>query len=107
MRAISTAAGISWDKAYCELCAAGYSMADMPDANAVWGAVLRRHGFRRHLIPENCPECYTVEKFCEDHPSGVYVLALRAHVVAVVNGNYMDTWNSGEECPLYFWSKED
>ena len=107
VRAISAATGEDWERIYCELCAEGFRAADMPDSNAVWGAVLRRHGFRRHPIPDTCPDCYTVRDFCAEHPAGVFVLALPSHVVTVVNGDWLDTWDSGNESPLYFWMMED
>lgn len=78
----------------------------MPSANHVWGAYLRRHGFRRYALPDVCPDCYTVADFCRDHPSGVYVLALSGHVVCVEDGDYYDTWDSGAEVPAYYWQKE-
>ena len=47
VRAISRATGESWDTVYCGLCVEGLRLCDMPTANHVWGAYLRRHGFRR------------------------------------------------------------
>ena len=75
----------------------------MPNANHVWGAYLRRKGFKRHSIPETCPDCYTVSDFCRDVPRGVYVLATNGHVLAGVNGDWYDTWDSGGETPIYYW----
>ena len=49
--------------------------------------VLKQHGFTRHIIPNSCPNCYTAEMFCHDHPQGVYVLGFGNHVVTVVDGN--------------------
>lgn len=28
-------------------------------------------------------------------------------VLAVVNGDWLDSWDSGAECPIYYWYKED
>lgn len=81
-------------------------MKDMPSSNAVWGEYLKRNGFTRHIIPDTCPSCYTVGAFCEDHPYGAYMLATGTHVVAVIDGNYIDTWDSGNEIPIYYWKKE-
>lgn len=49
--------------------------------------------------------CYTVKDFCNDHPQGKYLLALDQHVVAVKDGDYYDTWDSGNEIPFYYWTK--
>ena len=107
IRAIARATGRSWAEAYTGLCAAGLELCDMPSANAVWGAYLRRHGFRRHILPDTCPDCYTVEDFCREHPEGLYVLAISGHVVCVDNGDWYDSWDSGRETPVYYWQKEE
>ena len=107
VRAIAKATGQSWDEVYTGLCVQGLAMGDMPSANSVWGAYLRQHGFARNVIPNTCPDCYTVAEFAKDHPQGVYVLALSGHVVCQLNGDYYDTWDSGNEIPLFYWEKED
>lgn len=81
-------------------------MGDMPSSNSVWGAYLYRHGFRRDIILNSCPDCYTVIDFCMDHPYGLYILATGTHVVAVENGNYYDSWDSGDEIPIYYWQRK-
>lgn len=106
VRAISRATGEGWDTVYCGLCVEGLRLCDMPTANHVWGAYLRRHGFRRRALPDDCPDCYTVADFCRDHPHGTYVLAISGHVVCVGDGRYYDTWDSGAESPAYYWYKE-
>jgi len=106
IRAISKATGDSWERTFVGICLKGFVLGDMPSANTVWGAYLREKGFSRYILPNNCPDCYTVRDFCEEHTDGTYVLALQGHVVAVQDGKYFDTWDSGEEVPLYFWAKE-
>ena len=82
-------------------------MKDMPSSNAVWGAYLISKGFHREVIPNTCPDCYTVRDFCVDHPRGAYLLAIGTHVVTVVDGDYYDSWDSGNEIPVYYFTKED
>jgi len=81
-------------------------MKDMPSANNVWGAYLRSIGYSQHVLPNTCPDCYTVIDFCNDYPTGKYILATGSHVVAVEDGNYFDSWDSGSETPIYYWKKE-
>lgn len=107
VRAVARATDQDWETAYTGLYVKGYSMGDLPSANAVWGAYLRDKGFKREIIPNTCPDCYTVQDFCEDHPHGMYVLALDGHVVTVYDGDYFDTWDSGNETVLYYWYKEE
>lgn len=106
IRAISKATSQPWDKTYIDVCLEGLIKGDMPSANTVWGSYLKSKGFRRCLIPDSCPECYTVAQFAEDHKKGTYILALNGHVVAVEDGSYFDTWDSGNEIPIYYWERE-
>lgn len=107
VRAIARATGKGWEETYIGLCLQGLMMGDMPSANSVWSAYLRQHGFTRNVVPNTCPDCYTVAEFAADHPHGVYVLALSSHVVCVEDGTYFDSWDSGNEIPLFYWEKGD
>ena len=102
VRALSKALGQDWYQTYFGLCAEGALCGDMPSANATWGAYLKRHGFFRELAREDV----TVAEFADEHPTGVYILALSSHVVCVIDNTLYDTWDSGKETVLYFWRKE-
>lgn len=103
VRAISFFIGKSWDEVYDDICAEGKRQRNMPSSNAVWSEYLRRLGYSRVPLPNTCPLCYTVKDFCIDHPHGRYLLALCEHVVAVEDGYYYDTWDSGDKTVLYYW----
>lgn len=105
VRAIAKATGQDWVDTYLDLCVQGCVDYDLPSSNAVWGAYLRRMGFRRHIIPDTCPDCCTVADFAAGHPVGTYILALSGHVVCVENGVIWDSWNCGNETVLYYWKK--
>jgi hypothetical protein len=107
IRAVSLALGISWDDAFDLVAEMAKNMGVMPHNNAAWGAVLRRYGFNRALIPNTCPDCYTAEDFCRDYPEGVYVLGFGNHTATIKDGNIYDTWNSSDEIPQYFWYRKD
>lgn len=107
VRAIGIATGKGWERIYCEMALGGYLTCDMPHADKVWHQVLKDNGFKRHSLPERCPDCYTVRDFCREHPHGIYILAVPDHVVAVVDGNWVDTWDSGKETPFYYFCKEE
>ena len=81
-------------------------MHEMPSSNAVWDAQLISEGFQRDIIPNTCPNCYTIKDFCRDHPRGIFILGTGTHAVAVIDGKYCDAWDSGEEIPTYFYRKE-
>ena len=107
VRAIQVALGIPWEESYDRLCRMGKAMSDMPSADAVWGALLRKHGFVRRAVSNYCPDCYTVRDFASEHFRGIYVLAIGGHVVVVRDGDWFDSWDSGGETPIYFYFKEE
>ncbi len=106
IRAISKAMDEDWETVYLEIALLGLIMLDMPSSNNVWETYLWKNGFRRFNIPNLCPDCYSVKDFCADNPEGTFVLGTGSHAIAVVNGNYYDTWDSGEETPIYCFRKE-
>ena len=105
VRAISTATNNGWMETYLDLCLFGLLMADMPSANAITAAYLKKKGFQRKNIPETCPDCYSVKDFCQDHKDGIFVLGTGTHMIAVINGDYYDAWDSGDELPVYYFEK--
>lgn len=106
VRACCKAVGKDWDETFTGLCSLAFTFKDMPSSNYVWGVYLQKYGFQEHMISSICPACTTVEQFAKDHRRGRYVLATQNHVVAVDNGDYFDTWDSGNEIVLYFYKKE-
>ena len=107
IRAISIATDKSWDETYLALMTYGFRLKDIPNANWVWGVYLHNLGFRPYLISDYVNGRYTVRDFVEDCPDCTGILATGTHVVAVKQGDYLDTWDSGDEVPLYYWKKED
>ena len=107
VRAVAKALNMGWEAAYIALTINGLQMGDLPNSNAVSGALLRQYGFYRKALPDTCPDCYTVADFCEDHPEGVYVLYCGEHVVTVDSGDYFDSWDSGNEIPQYVWYRKE
>lgn len=107
IRAISTAMNMEWEDVYEDIADKGLAMGDMPSSNHVWGSYLLDNGFVREVIPHTCPDCYTVRDFCLDHPRGIFILGTGSHTICVKNGNYYDTWDSGDEVPVFYFRKEN
>ena len=106
VRAVSKATGKSWEDTYVGLCAEGLTYADMPSSNYVWGMFLRRYGFVQKMIKSTCPRCTSVAEFAEEHPKGIFVVVCQSHVVTCVDGDFFDSWDSGNEIVLYYFEKE-
>lgn len=105
VRAVAIALGVDWETAYAMIVANGLAMGDMPSSNSVWGAVLRQYGFKKEIIPNTCPDCYTIADFARDNPRGVFVLGTGSHVATVIDGDLYDAWDSSNEVPLFVWRK--
>ena len=107
VRALSIAMNRSWNETYINLCLMGLMLYDMPSSNRVWHEYLKTEGYKRHPIPDDCPTCYTIKDFCNEYFKGTYIVGTGTHVVAVINGDYLDTWDSGDETPVFYWQKEE
>ncbi|MBR4972864.1 MAG: hypothetical protein IKY45_00190 [Clostridia bacterium] len=103
VRAIATALNQSWEETYIGMCLYGLMEHDMPSADFVWGEYLKTKGFERELLRGR----YTVKSFCEEYPFGTFLLAISGHVVAIIDGIYYDTFDSGNERPIYFWYRKE
>ena len=105
VRAISTATNNGWMETYLDLCLFGLLMADMPSANSVTTAYLRKKGFRRRTMPDDCPDCYTIADFCKDHQKGTYIIGTGSHLTRCIDSVLWDSWNSENETPVYYFEK--
>lgn len=106
LRAISKALDIDWETATVYLAVQQNRDADLYTRNYVWGNLLTRNGFTKHHLPDTCPDCYTIKDFCRDHAMGTFVLGTGDHAVTVVDGDYYDTFDSGDLIPVVYYRKE-
>lgn len=105
IRAIAIVTNQSWNEAFIGIVMASFDVKDMPSSGRAWGTYLKDIGFTRKSINNTCPVCYTIKDFCIDNPIGRYLLVTDKHVVAVIDGDYYDTWDSGDEVPIYYWQR--
>lgn len=106
IRAISVAFNMTWDEAYVDLTTEGYILKDNPNSKRVVNSYLKGKGWIRKVIPNTCPNCYTVKDFVKDNPYGTYILATENHLIPVINGIYYDIFDSGMESPIYYWERD-
>lgn len=107
IRAIATAQNLAWDEVFDLLVTKAKVMADMPSSDMVWGQLLYDMGYERYTAPNLCKygKCYTVSDFANENPHGTYLVCPKEHVVAVINGDWYDTWDSGNKTILFFWKR--
>lgn len=106
VRAVAKALGITWEQSYARLSLNGFLMGDMPSSDLVSGALLREAGFHREIVPNSCPDCYTVEDFCRDHPQGTYVVKSENHLATIEGGVLWDSWDSSRNVAIWYWTNE-
>lgn len=74
----------------------------MPNSNSIWHKYLTDNGYTQKTA-----NFMSVEQFCNEHPKGKYLLATGTHAVTVIDGDYYDAWNSGNEIIVYYYEKEE
>ena len=78
---------------------------EIADSNDLWAEYLMDKGYKFQTLPNTCPLCYTLRRFCYEHPYGEYIVCTGSHVIAVIDGDYYDTWDSGDEVVTYYFRK--
>ena len=96
----------TWEETFMGLSKVSLAIYETIESNNVWDLYLRQNGFSRHVIPDTCPNCYTVNDFCLDHPYGTYVLGTGTHAVAIEQGDIFSTWDCSSEIPIVYYRKE-
>ena len=102
IRALSKALNCSWLEAFdkaISICREEWVSLIFDAPVKVRSRMLDKLGFDYHGISNKAgSKRPTVDSFAKDHPEGTYILAVAHHEVAVVNGKYYDTWDSGYNC---------
>lgn len=101
IRAISIAENRPWLEVYMDICATGAIMCDMPSSNAVWRSYLIQKGYGEHLTEGDI----RVVEFTAKNPKGTFVVGTGTHVIAIIDGNHLDTWDSGDERITVYYKK--
>ena len=108
VRALTKLLNMEWLEVFNELIPIASDLQCMPNAKPCYERYLKIKGFEYHGISnKKGTKRPTVDRFAKDHKEGAYFVRVANHVVAVVDGVYYDTWDSGE-CKMYgYWVKID
>jgi hypothetical protein len=104
IRAIATITKRPWRDIHWDLAILSNQRYKMMDDNVIWHEYLKNLGFKIYAIQD---PYMRIKDFCNSHPYGEYILGTGRHVVAVIDGNYYDAWDSGNEFPVFYWRKEN
>ena len=104
IRAISTITGLPWRTVHWDLAELSNEQYQMMDDNPIWHEYLRRLGFRIQMVQWPCSR---IKDFCRCFSYGKYILGTGKHVIAVIDGDYFDTWDSGNELAVFYWKLEE
>lgn len=107
VRSIAKALNIPWESAYIDLSSEGFEVGDMPSSNATIDSYLRSKGFRKYVMPNDCPNCYTFNDFAEEHFRGTYLVCTGSHIATIVDSILWDSWDSSDEIVIYYYERED
>lgn len=105
IRAIAKVMNMSWDDVAIDLSMMMVTEKDIVSSNALWGKYLFMNGFRRGILPDTCPDCFTLKDFVKDFSVGTFVVCTGSHVIAVIDGNWFDTFDSGDEVVTYYYER--
>lgn len=96
IRAYCAAEGIDWEIAYGIACDKGKELALMPNDDKTVHEILENY-FGYEYVKLTKDEKCTVKEFAIDHTKGRFILNCTHHLVTVVDGEYWDSWDSGEK----------
>ena len=103
IRAVSIALNQSWYQTSDEIYNVAREDCDVSPSDTVWGHYLYLKGFQPFVLPASCPRYITIKEFTKYFPVGTYIIGTGSHAVAIINGDYYDTWDSGDETTSFFW----
>jgi hypothetical protein len=107
IRALTKALGKDWLEVFDEMQPLSRELQVPFNCKPCYEKYIESNGFTYHGISNaKGTKRPTVDRFAKDHPTGVYILRVAHHIVAVVDGIYYDTWDSGYKSLYGYWVKE-
>ena len=96
IRALTKATGKEWLEVFKDLIPYAMEMQCIPNCRPCYEKYLADEGFTyKGISNAKGTKRPTVQSFTKEHKEGIYVLRVANHLVAVAEGYYWDTWDSG------------
>ena len=103
IRALTKAYNKEWLEVFNELLPFAIENQCMPNSRICFENYIEKYGGvweRVKIVNHKRP---TVSSFAKKHKVGTYILRVANHIVAVENGVYFDTWDSGNKSVYGYW----
>jgi len=97
IRAYCAAEHMEWGDAYDLACATGKEMSLMPNENKVVKRILTEKLDYDYCKQDKEKKDQTVKEFAIEHDKGTFLLSVARHLVTVIDGEYWDSWDSGDK----------
>lgn len=107
IRAYCKAENLDWNDAYDMASKLGKEMAMICDDHKVVDKILTERFGYEYTKGERGSKKKTVNEFAIEHPKGKFILWVHAHVVALIDGYYYDSWDSGNRKVNGYYTKEE
>lgn len=105
VRVMAKVLGSNWECAFSLLNFTACMMFEMPTSISVLGQCLKNIGYQKRIIADGKGDSYTVKDFCRDNQDGRFILVTGTHAIPVIDGDYFDNVDSGEEIPVMYWKR--
>lgn len=106
IRALCKATGKDWATVFNELIPISLEVQSMPNSKQVYERYLKQQGFKYQGISNaKGTKRPTVKSFSFSNKNIVAVLRVSNHLVTCSNGDYFDTWDSGNKSMYGYWYK--
>ena len=109
VRALSKALGLTWVEAFditIPICRELQTYTIFDGEHGMTVEAMDRLGFDYDGVSnKRGSKRPTVDSFARDHKQGTYIVKVAHHVVAVVDGKYYDTWDSGDRSLYGYYTK--
>ena len=105
VRALCATTRQSWLNIFDILCNFARAEYTMPNNSEVYSKAFKYFGFKQKTIPrpKKGQKSMDVQKFCETHSDGTYIIKTARHVIGVVQGKYYDLYpNYGQKVYTYY-----
>ncbi len=107
IRALTKAENLSWVDVFDELTPIARELQCVPNGKPCYEEFLKRRGYEYVGVSnKRGTKRPTVSSFTLAHRQGVFIARVAHHIVAVVDGRFYDTWDSGQKSLYGYWVKK-